>query len=128
MRLIKLFSLIGITLVLFVVFVFAVYANTYMGGCTDVVAGKDATIDGSVMTAHTVDWRYDSDIDIRPAQDHAPGTMAPVYENIPYNEQAANPLIKLGEIPQVAHTYKYFHGAYPYANEHQLIIGETTLV
>ena len=127
MRLIKLLSFIGITLVLFVVFVFAVYANTYMGGCTDVVAGKDATIDGSVMTAHTVDWRYDSDIDIRPAQDHAPGTMAPIYENIPYNEQAANPLIKLGEIPQVPHTYKYFHGAYPYANEHQLIIGETTL-
>lgn len=118
---------VSIALVLFVVFVFAVYANTGRGGCTDVVAGKDATIDGSVMTAHTVDWRYDSDIDIRPAQDHAPGTMAPIYENIPYNEQAANPLIKLGEIPQVPHTYKYFHGAYPYANEFQLIIGETTL-
>ena len=95
--------------------------------CTDVVAGKKATIDGSVMTAHTVDWRYNSEIRIVPAQDHKPGTMVPIYENIPYNEQAERPLKKLGEIPQAAHTYKYFHGAYPYANEHQVIIGETTL-
>ena len=114
-------SIVSITLLLVVVFGLSVYA------CTDLVAGKDATIDGSVMTSHTVDWRYDSDIQIVPAQDHKPGEMAPIYENIPYNEQAASPLIKLGEIPQVPHTYKYFHGAYPYANEFQLIIGETTI-
>ena len=68
---------VSIALVLFTIFGLATYA------CTDVVAGKDATIDGSVMTSHTVDWRYDSDIMIVPAQDHAPGTMAPIYENIP---------------------------------------------
>lgn len=118
----KLILVVSIAFILVTAFGVGVYAF-----CTDVVAGKDATIDGSVMTSHTVDWRYDSDIDIRPAQDHKLGEMAPVYENIPYNEQAANPLIKLGEIPQVLHTYKYFHGAYPYANEFQLIIGETTI-
>lgn len=122
MRIKKLIFVVSITFILMAAFGVGVYAF-----CTDVVAGKDATIDGSVMTSHTVDWRYDSDIQIVPAQDYAPGTMAPVYYNIPYNEQAANPLIKLGEIPQVPHTYKYFHGAYPYANEFQLIIGETTI-
>jgi len=83
----RLVFVVSIALIILAIFGLASYA------CTDVVAGKDATKDESVMTAHTVDWRYDSDIDIRPAQDHAPGTMAPVYENIPYNEQAASPLV-----------------------------------
>lgn len=93
--------------------------------CTDIVVGKEASTDGSVITSHTVDGRYDSRIQIIPAQDHESGTMAPVYENIVYGDHMD--LVKLGEIPQAEHTYKYFHGAYPYANEHQLIIGETTL-
>ncbi|RCW88480.1 dipeptidase [Halanaerobium sp. DL-01] len=94
--------------------------------CTDIVVGKNASTDGSVITSHTVDGRYDSRIQIIPAQDHKAGTMAPVYENIVYADH--KDLVKLGEIPEVEHTYKYFHGAYPYANEHQLIIGETTIV
>lgn len=93
--------------------------------CTDIVVGKEATTDGSVITSHTVDGRYDSRIQIIPAEDHEPGSMAPVYENIVYADRME--LEKLGEIPQAEQTYKYFHGAYPYANEHQLIIGETTL-
>ncbi len=93
--------------------------------CTDIVVGKAASADGSVITSHTVDGRYDSRIQIIPAADHEAGEMAPVYEWIVYADQMD--LVVLGEIPQVAHTYKYFHGAYPYANEHQVIIGETTL-
>lgn len=93
--------------------------------CTDIVVGKTASTDGSVITSHTCDGRYDSRIQIMPAEDHEPGTMAPVYENIVYGDQME--LVKLGEIPQVNHTYKYFHIAYPFANEHQVIIGETTL-
>jgi len=125
MRINKLLSFIGVTLVLFVVFVFAVYANTDIDGCTDIVVGKKASTDGSVITSHTVDGRYDSRIIIVPAADHEPGEMAPVYEWIVYADYV--PLEKLGEIPQVAHTFKYFNGAYPYANEHQVLIGETTL-
>ena len=34
--------------------------------------------------------------------------------------------VRTGEIPQVAHTYKYFSTAYPCLNEHQLAIGEST--
>jgi dipeptidase len=125
MKLRKSVFVISIALMLFVVFVFAVYANTDINGCTDIVVGKKASTDGSVITSHTVDGRYDSRIIIVPAADHEPGEMAPVYEWIIYADYM--PLVKLGEIPQVAHTFKYFNGAYPYANEHQVIIGETTL-
>jgi dipeptidase len=125
MQLKKSVFVVSIALVLFVVFVFAVYANTGIDGCTDIAVGKKASADGSVITSQTVDGRYDSRIIIVPAADHEPGEMAPVYEWIVYADYM--PLVKLGEIPQVAHTFKYFNGAYPYANEHQVLIGETTL-
>ncbi|AFK07614.1 dipeptidase [Mesotoga prima MesG1.Ag.4.2] len=93
--------------------------------CTDILAAKQATLDGSVITSHTCDGRYDSRLVVVPAMDHEEGAMAPVYEWIVYADRMD--LVKLGEIPQVAHTYQYFNVAYPMANEHQLIIGETTL-
>ncbi len=113
----------------FVITLFSLILVTVMSvasfACTDIVISKGASADGSVITSHTVDGRYDSRIQIIPAQDHEEGAMAPVYENIVYADRMD--LKKLGEIPQVPHTYKYFNGAYPYANEHQVIIGETTL-
>lgn len=98
-------------------------ANVF--ACTDILAGKLATVDGSVITSHTCDGRYDSRLVVVPAMDFEAGAMAPVYEWIVYGDRME--LDKLGEIPQVEHTYQYFHIAYPNANEHQLIIGETTL-
>lgn len=94
--------------------------------CTNILVGKDASTDGSVITSHTVDGRYDSRILIYPAEDHEPGTMVPIFDNIVYGDRIE--LIELGQIPQVEHTYKYFHGGYPYANEHSVIIAETTIV
>jgi len=94
-------------------------------GCTDIVVGKKASADGSVITTHTCDCEYDSRLIVVPAQDFPPGTMAPVYEGI--IEAHKQPLVKLGEIPQVPHTYKYFNIGYPFANEHQVFIGETTI-
>lgn len=99
-------------------------------GCIDIMAGKDATVDGSVLTSQTCDGGYDSRLIIIPAADHEPGTMAPVYKGI---IRAApefpnrDPLVKLGEIPEVAHTYKIFKIAYPIANDQGVIVGETTL-
>ena len=116
MKLKKTVFIASIAFTLFILFGLLTYA------CTDIMVGKLASTDGSVITSHTVDGRYDSRIIIVPAADHEAGTMAPVYENIVYADHI--PLVKLGEIPQVAHTYKYFNGAYPYANEHQVIIGE----
>ncbi len=100
--------------------------------CTDVLVSKGATTDGSVITTHTCDGAYDSRLIIIPAADHAPGAMAPVWKGIirAYPEfpiERYAPMVKLGEIPQVPHTYKIFKIAYPFANEHQVLIGENTI-
>jgi len=95
--------------------------------CMDVMVGKEATVDGSVITSHTVDGWYDSKggIHIVPGQIFPEGAMAPVYWGLV--GEGLEPPQKIGEIPQVRETYTYFHDAYSHANEHQLMIGETTI-
>lgn len=94
--------------------------------CTDVVAGKNATVDGSVITCHTADGSYyDAQIRFIPGQKFPAGAMADVYRNIT-GEERGGP-VKIGEIPQVAETYGYFHVGYPAMNEHRVAIGETTI-
>ncbi len=95
-------------------------------GCTDIVAGKDATVDGSVITSHTADGAfYDGRVRLIPGGTHSKGEMAPVFWNIT-NEEYGPPQ-KIGEIPQVEQTYAYFHVGYPFMNEHGVAIGETTI-
>ncbi len=106
-------------------------------GCTVVMVGKDASVDGSVMTTHTADcgfcdwtWRY------VPAADHEPGSMRKIIhiaqlETFPPDVGLKYDLVKkrdaVLEIPQVPHTYGYLHGAFGYMNDFQLAIGESTI-
>jgi dipeptidase len=96
--------------------------------CTDIVVGKDASVDGSVITSHTGASQNGGAVQVVPAQDHEPGSMAPVYWGM---LEAPGPFASYGEvighIPQVKHTYRYFHSAYSHMNEHQLAIAETTM-
>ena len=95
--------------------------------CTDIVVGKEASVDGSVITSHT-GAAPDCRVHVVPAQTHEPGSMAPVYFGM---QDATVPFKTYGEvighIPQVEHTYRYFHSAYSHMNEHQLAIAETTM-
>ena len=83
--------------------------------CTNFLAGKNATVDGSTLISYAADsyslygvlYRY-------PAAVHAPGTMRPVYE--------WDTGKYLGEIPEAPETYSVIGNM----NEHQLAIGETT--
>ena len=94
--------------------------------CIDIVAGKDATVDGSVITCHTADGAYyDAQIRFIPGQKYPAGTMMDVYFNIIAEEPGG--WVKAGQIPQVAETYGYFHVGYPAMNEHRVAIGETTI-
>jgi len=98
-------------------------------GCTSITVGKTATADGSVVTSHTDDsHRTRSWIDIVPAADHKPGSIVPMYKRVACDSFAMPTYshIKIGEIPQVDHTYGYINTAYPCMNEHQLGIGEST--
>ncbi len=83
--------------------------------CTNLIVGKKASKDGSVMVSYSADshtlygelYRY-------PAADHARGTMRKIVE------WDTNKY--LGEIPEVAHTYSVIGNI----NEHQVLIAETT--
>ncbi|KAG3100866.1 hypothetical protein PC121_g1578 [Phytophthora cactorum] len=112
--------------------------------CTMIAVGRNATIDGSTLVAHTDDAGFGA-ADLRmvrvPAQDHEDGAMRHVYnvqpgyprlvtsqrgsEYEPKNDQEQL-MTPLGEIPQVPHTYGYFDQDYGFMNEVQLSIGEST--
>ena len=83
--------------------------------CTNLIAGKKATTDGSVMITYAADSHgLYGDLSHTPAAKHAPGEMRKVVEwdtNKP-----------LGEIPQPAETYNVVGNM----NEFQVAIGETT--
>ncbi|MCH5227094.1 MAG: C69 family dipeptidase [Muribaculaceae bacterium] len=83
--------------------------------CTNLIAGKKATTDGSVMITYAADSHgLYGDLSHTPAAKHAPGEMRKVVEwdtNKP-----------LGEIPQVPETYNVVGNM----NEFQVAIGETT--
>lgn len=83
--------------------------------CTNLIAGKKATADGSVMITYAADsHNLYGELTHTPAADHAPGAMRKIVEwdtNKP-----------LGEIPQPSHTYNVVGNM----NEHQVAIGETT--
>ncbi|EHP47971.1 dipeptidase [Odoribacter laneus] len=95
--------------------------------CTVIVAGKKATVDGSVLNSHT-DAGADCRIRVVAGQKYPAGSMAPVYYGI---QRVDLPLEENGEIlgyiPQVEQTYTYFQSAYSHINEYQLCIGESTL-
>jgi dipeptidase len=98
-------------------------------GCTSITVGKSASVDGSVITSHTDDsHRTRSWMDIQPAKDHSAGAMVPMYKRTADNTKAmpAYKHDKIGEIPQVEHTYQYINSAYPCMNDKQLGIGEST--
>ena len=83
--------------------------------CTNLIAGKKATADGSVMVTYAADsHNLYGMLTHTPAAKHAPGAMRKVVEwdtNKP-----------LGEIPQPAETYNVVGNI----NEHQVAIGEST--
>ncbi|MGD9552717.1 MAG: peptidase C69, partial [Candidatus Caldatribacteriota bacterium] len=100
----KLVSLMIITLI--IIFTGSLIVSAQ---CTSVVVGKDASVDGSVMTTHTCDGWYDARLVVVPGQTFEPGAMTPIYKNICINSRPNVELVKVGEIPQVEKTYTYYH-------------------
>ncbi len=83
--------------------------------CTNLIAGKAATTDGSVMTTYAADsHNLYGMLTHTPAADHKPGEMRKVTD-----WDSGKPL---GEIPQIPHTYNVVGNI----NEHQVVIGEST--
>ena len=103
----------------------AMLLTSSASACTDVVVGRNASADGSVITSHTADGAfYDAKVRFIPGGKHAKGEMMPVFWNITNDE--SDVVTKIGEIPQAEETYGYFHVGYPFMNEYGLAIGEST--
>lgn len=105
---------------------FALTLTNKGNSCTVIVAGKKATVDGSVLVSHS-DGGADCRLRVIPRMTFPKGSMAPVYWGI----QDIHPMDSLGKIigyiPQVEKTFSYIHSALPHINEYQLAIGESTM-
>jgi len=109
------------------------------GGCTDIIVGKDATVDGSTIGTYSCDGALWASIEVVPGETFPPGTMMPIYYR-PYVESYEDylewlekPTLK-GEVPQVEETYRYVSLKVWYdeqrcggINEYGLTTGETTI-
>ena len=96
--------------------------------CTSIMVGRLASGDGSVMTSHTCDGVSHTWSCIEPARDYRKGEMFTVYKGLRHTSfrEDTTGVKKVGEIPQVRHTYAYLNTGYPCLNEKQLAIGEST--
>ena len=83
--------------------------------CTNFLAGKGATTDGSTLISYNADSYFlFGALAFRPAANHAPGSMMDIHD--------WDTGKYLGKIKQVEHTYSVVGNM----NEYQLAIGETT--
>jgi dipeptidase len=118
--------------------------------CTTLIAGKDATTDGSVMVSHSNDGEFNTDPRLVhiPARDYDLSNPAerlrPIYAapesypryvcskgpHCPKAYESKGPLQvpfkPIGFIDQVEHTFSYHEETYASVNEHQVAIGEST--
>ena len=90
--------------------------------CTSIMVGKEASDDGSVMTAHTCDSNYRTWIDFVDAKKHRKGDKTEIFKGTMHNFFSGDlrGIEKTGEIPQVENTYRYLYTAYPVMNQYQL--------
>ncbi|MBP1768520.1 MAG: Peptidase dipeptidase [Candidatus Aminicenantes bacterium] len=105
--------------------------------CTVIIVGKNASVDGSVMSTHTCDcgvcdWTFRK----VPAADWPAGSTRKIYHIDQFFafspdvglkwEEIKNNFTGL-EIPQPAHTFGYIHGDFGYMNDNQVALGESTI-
>jgi len=145
-------SICGLGILLFVIFCFAgVQALVREEGetcvscrsdlaseaCTVIIVGKNASVDGSVMTTHTCDCGVcDWTFRYVPAADWPAGSTRKIYHIDQFHAYPPETGLKWErikdnftglEIPQPSHTYGYIHGAFGYMNDNQVAIGESTI-
>ena len=88
---------------------------TYSNACTNFLAGKNATVDGSTLISYSADSYY-----LFGALYHYPAATYPAGTMLDIHEWDTGKY--LGKIKQVEHTFSVIGNM----NEHQVAIGETT--
>jgi dipeptidase len=105
--------------------------------CTVIIVGKNASVDGAVMSTHTCDCGVcDWTFRCVPAADWPAGSTRKIYHIDQFFAFSPDVGLKWEkikdnytglEIPQPAHTYGYIHGAFGYMNDNQVALGESTI-
>lgn len=91
--------------------------------CSGLIAGNQTTSDGSVICCYTCDGPCDFRVHVVPAEDHANGSLFRInYAGIPGGMEHT----VRADIPEVAHTYRYFSAEVPFGNEKQVFLSENT--
>ncbi len=103
---------------------------TIADSCTSIMVGRLASTDGSTITSHTCDGPYRNWMKIVPGKNHGKNAVTPIYTGLHWNETPndATGVNKTGEVPESEKTFSFFNTAYPAMNEHQLAMGETTIM
>jgi dipeptidase len=98
-------------------------------GCTSIMAGRLATVDGSVIVGHTCDGNYRTWVNVVPHKKNGKGAVKKIYWGNLHTEFVTDMRGKIlkGEVPDAEETYSYVNVAYPCLNEKQLAFGETTI-
>ena len=107
------FKLRALSLMALVALTLGWSAHTH--ACTNLIAGKKATVDGSTLITYAADSHtLFGFLEFIPAADHKAGEMRKItdWDTGKY----------LGEIPEVSHTYKVVGNI----NEHQVTVAEST--
>ncbi|MDR2697232.1 MAG: C69 family dipeptidase [Holophagales bacterium] len=96
--------------------------------CTSIIVGRRASTDGSVITSHSCDGNYRAWLNIQPRTKNQPGSDREIWWGKMHTETPDDlrGMVKKGRIPQVPETYAYINTSYPFMNERQLAMGETT--
>jgi len=104
--------------------------ETYSESCTSIMVGKNASTDGSVMTAHSCDSNYRTWLRMEKRRYFKKGEMESIYKGLLHNEEPGDMrnVTEKGKIPAPDSTFRFLNVAYPCLNEKQLAIGETTTV
>jgi dipeptidase len=105
--------------------------------CTVIMVGKNASVDGSVMSTHTCDCGLcDWTFRYVPAADHEAGSVRKIYHIDQFKSFPPSVGLKWDkvkddftglEILEVPHTFGYIHGAFGYMNDMQVALGESTI-
>ena len=87
--------------------------------CTSIIVGREASVDGSVITSHTCDGNYRTWLSVEPAREHPRKAKRQVYKNTMHStcREDSSEIRLAGSIPEVKHTYAYLNTAYPCLNE-----------
>ncbi len=103
--------------------------SDFTESCTSIMVGKNASTDGSVMTAQTCDSNYRTWVEMTQRKNYKLGDTEPVFWGTLHTEEPFDMrnVSEKGRIPAVEQTFAYLNTAYPCLNEKQLAIGETTI-